>query len=238
MAAPGMTAFRVVVDETDLHVQIAAGEARLEVPPGIRALALQAVHEARGMVTEEIALDRAFAAGLDPLPPRQGCPEMVRAMYDAGLRAGTGPMAAVAGAVAEFVGRALLEHTDEVIVENGGDIFLATARERTIAVHAGGSPLSGKVGIRIPAGAQLGVCTSSGAVGHSFSMGKADAAAIVAADAAYADAVATAAGNRVKCPADVEAAIEWVSGLDGIDFSTIIIGNTLGAWGTLELVRL
>ncbi len=107
-------------------------------------------------------------------------------------------------------------YSPEVIVENGGDIFLKTSQAATVALYAGNSPLSLKVGILLAAAmTPLGVCTSSGTVGHSLSLGRADAACVLAADTALADAAATALGNRVKVPDDIPAALEWLSNTPG-----------------------
>jgi len=72
-------------------------------------------------------------------------------MSDAALAAGTGPMSAVAGAMAEYICRDLLTEFDaeEVIVENGGDIFMILTAPVTVAVHAGDSPLSDKIALQI-----------------------------------------------------------------------------------------
>jgi len=152
-------------------------------------------------------------------------------MIEAARACDVGPMAAVAGAVAQAVGEALLADSKQIIVENGGDIFLHTARPRTAAIYAGASPLSGTLGIRISRLNQpLGLCTSSGTVGPSLSFGKADAAIVLAESAALADAAATALGNRVKAAADIEPALEAVSRIAGIYGLAAIIGDHLGAW--------
>lgn len=145
-------------------------------------------------------------------------------------------MAAVAGAIAQAVGQALVPLSPEVIVENGGDIFLSLAAPVTVALLAGDSPLSLKVGLHLEADqTPLGVCTSSGTMGHSLSFGRADAACVVAADAALADAAATALGNRVKTAADIGPALEWLARVSGVRGGVVIIGDTLGAWGQVEL---
>ena len=124
---------------------------------------------------------------------------LVKEMIRVSTLANVGPMAAVAGAMAEFVSKDLLKISKQVIVENGGDIYLATSRERTIGIYAGTSPLSMKLGITIsPEDSPLGVCTSSGTVGPSLSFGKADAVCILSKSAALADAAATAVGNVVR----------------------------------------
>jgi ApbE superfamily uncharacterized protein (UPF0280 family) len=120
-------------------------------------------------------------------------------MAEAASIAGVGPMAAVAGAVASFLGQVLGSCSREVIVENGGDIYLRSAHERVVAVFAGDSPFSYKIGLRVkPEDTPAGICTSSGTVGHSLSFGNADAVVIKGESAILADAVATQAGNLIK----------------------------------------
>jgi len=147
-----------------------------------------------------------------------------------------GPMAAVAGAIAECVGRELLTFSPEIIVENGGDIFIKTVRKRTVGVYAGESPLTGKIGLEIEAGdTPLGICTSSGTVGHSMSLGRADAVVVLSASTALADAAATAIGNRVNQSTDIDAAIEFGRNIGGLKGIVIIVGKSVGAWGDVKL---
>jgi ApbE superfamily uncharacterized protein (UPF0280 family) len=123
-----------------------------------------------------------------------------------------------------------------VIVENGGDIFLKIASKRIVGIYAGDSPLTGKVGLEInPKDTPLGVCTSSGTVGHSLSFGKADAVVITADSAALADAAATAVCNRVKQPEDINSAIELGRRIPGLKGIVIIMGSSIGAWGDVKL---
>jgi len=157
-------------------------------------------------------------------------------MAEAAQTAGVGPMAAIAGAIAECVGRELLEFSPEVIVENGGDIFLKVLHRRTIGIYAGDSPLTGKIGLQIEAkDTPLGVCTSSGTVGHSLSFGRADAVAVLAPSAALADAAATAIGNRVNKPEDIDKALELARGIAGLKGVVIIIGESIGVQGNIKL---
>jgi ApbE superfamily uncharacterized protein (UPF0280 family) len=171
--------------------------------------------------------------------PMPGAPEIVLDRTDAARICDVGPMAAVAGAVAERVGRELLAETGEVLVENGGDIFIYTMLPRVAAIFAGESPFSGKLGIRIKQLSQpIGLCTSSGTVGPSLSFGKADAAIVLANSAALADAAATALGNRVQEPGDIERALELLEMIPGVLGGAVIMGEHLGAWGEVELEKL
>jgi hypothetical protein len=133
------------------------------------------------------------------------------------------------------VGRELLKKSREVIVENGGDIFLSTKKGRLVAVFAGDSPLSGRIALKISPG-EVGVCTSSGTVGHSLSFGKADAVVVVSPDTLLADAAATALGNRVRSEEDIKKALHFAQEIPGIKGVVVVKGEKLGAWGEVELV--
>ncbi len=145
-------------------------------------------------------------------------------------------MAAVAGAVAQHVGDGLLNLSDEVIVENGGDVFVMADGIMTLGIYAGDTPLGGKLGIRIDcAGSPLGVCTSSAVIGHSLSLGKADAAVVISRSCTLADAVATATANRVQSPKDVSSAVDFAREIPGVLGVVVIAGEKICAWGDLEL---
>ena len=225
--SPDLVGFAVVVGETDLYIQ---AEARLTNE------ALESVRQARTQIERHIQRYPDFATSLQPLPEPDDCPALVREMYQAAQQAGTGPMAAVAGAVAAYVGQQLLAKSSQVIVENGGDIFLATQVARVMAIEAGQSRFSGEIGLAIPGGVRLGVCTSSGTVGHSVSSGQADAAVVVAPDAALADAVATATANRIQGPQDCQQAVTWATQLPGILGAVAICGDKMAVGGEVEIV--
>jgi ApbE superfamily uncharacterized protein (UPF0280 family) len=149
-----------------------------------------------------------FATTLVPWHEEAVAPEIVRDMIAAGRAAGVGPMAAVAGAVAEAVGRALLQYSRQVVVENGGDVFLKTDGPVVAGLFAGDSPLSMKMGVQVPDSRDgIGLCTSSATVGHSLSTGSADAVCVISRSCALADAAATAIGNRIHSPRDIKPAI-------------------------------
>jgi ApbE superfamily uncharacterized protein (UPF0280 family) len=225
-SARDLVYFRVSAEETDLHI----GARRfLQKEAHIAAL------QARAEIKAEIARRPRFAISFEPLKIHGTETELVASMLKAGITASVGPMAAVAGAIAEYVGRALLKLSDEVIVENGGDIFLRSEKERLVAVHAGESPLSGKLAVAVKPADGLGVCTSSGTVGHSISFGKADAALIIAKDCALADAAASHLGNLVRSADDIDAALDDTLKIDGVNGALIIIGDRVGVKGCVEL---
>jgi ApbE superfamily uncharacterized protein (UPF0280 family) len=160
-------------------------------------------------------------------------------MLLAATNASVGPMAAVAGAVAERVGKSLQTVSREVVVENGGDVFLRARREITVGLFAGGSPLSMQMGMRIqPEDTPCGICTSSGKVGPSLSFGKADAVTIWAPSTALADAVATALANRVTAPEDIEPTLELAKTIHGLKGALVVLEDRIGVWGPVDIVRL
>ncbi|MFN3567819.1 MAG: UPF0280 family protein [Caldimicrobium sp.] len=187
-----LKSFRVVYKQTDLLV-LAEKELVEET--------LSLVIDIRRPLEMYILKNPIFLKSLEPLPMDSEAPEVVKKMLYAGEVAGVGPMAAVAGAIAEAVGRALLQKnfTHEVVVENGGDIFLHLKREARVLIYAGESVFSGKLALIIPKELQpCGVCTSSGKIGHSLSLGKAEAITVVHRDTAVADALATSFGNLLR----------------------------------------
>jgi ApbE superfamily uncharacterized protein (UPF0280 family) len=220
----------VAVKETDLYIlaqSVLEQEAR------------EAIIQLRQQLEAYISANPLFQTSLVPLPADPRAPQIVKEMLAAAQAAGVGPMAGVAGAMAEFVGAALLPFTPEVVVENGGDIFLETSTARTIGIFAGASPLSMQVGISIPAERQpLGVCTSSATVGPSLSLGKADAVCVISPSATLADAAATALGNMVQGKGDIQQVLEAGQKILGVEGAVIIIDDALGAWGEYELVKL
>jgi len=225
--------------ESDLRrFRVRAGESDLLISAErpLRDAAERALLSVREELEGYLREDPGFGEALRPYDPRADAPEVAREMAEAGRSCGVGPMAAVAGAVAERVGRALLAGSAEVIVENGGDVFLHLGRPRVAAIYAGSSPLSGRLGLRVGLTKQaLGLCTSSGTVGPSLSFGRADAAIVLARSAALADAAATALGNRVQTEADIAPALEHLATIPGVLGGAVIVGERLGAWGQVEL---
>jgi len=230
LARDGLVPFRVTVKETDLYILARTS---------LEREAHEVVIHLRHQLEEYIRANPLFQTSLVPLPDDPQAPKIVKELLAASHKAGVGPMAGVAGAVAELVGRELLAKTPEVVVENGGDIFMQSSTERKIGLFAGESPLNMKVGVRVlPEKTPLGICTSSGTVGHSTSFGKADAVCVISPSTALADAAATALGNRVQGKGDIERVLEEGRAISGVEGMVIIVDDALGVWGEYELVKL
>lgn len=231
----GLVSSEVRIGETDLHI-LADGD--------VEAMAKELVIRSRLQLESYIQKHPVFASTLKPLPIDPLAPPLIREMLQAGRDAGVGPMAAVAGSVARYVGEGLIAAgMQEVIVENGGDIFLSRAGDCTVAIFAGQSPLSYNIGVHIRSEHMpCGVCTSSGTVGHSLSFGDADSVTVVADSIVLADAAATRLGNEVGVgrggKAGVNRALEQAKSIQGIRGVVIICDEVMGAAGDIELVRL
>jgi uncharacterized protein len=223
----------VRVKDTDLHI-LADRE--------VTDLAQELVLQYRLPIERYIQLHPEFAPALTPLAPDPLAPPIVREMLAAGSSAGVGPMAAVAGVIAEYVGKALLRHgCQEVMVENGGDIYISRNRDCRVAIFAGQSPLSMRTGIKLAGRSMpIAVCTSSGTVGHSLSFGLADSVTVVARSTALADAAATRLGNEVGRARGgdrgIKRALEMSRTIPGVLGVVVICGEKIGAVGEVELV--
>ena len=224
----GLVSFNVVVKETDLYVRARRN---------LRGKTLKAISKYRAVLERYIERHPEFLAALEPVEVEEDAPQIVKAMATAAAGVGVGPMASVAGAIAESVGRDLLPSSPEVIVENGGDIFLKTRERRLIGIYAGDSPFTGKMALEIqPEETPLGVCTSSGTVGHSLSFGKADACIVLSPSTPLADAAATAIGNLTVEANDIARGIDFAKGIKGIKGLVIIKGDRMGVWGEVKVV--
>lgn len=222
--------FNARIMETDLMIG-AESELKRE--------ALESIRKYRNMIEKYIGLHHDFLTSLKPVAASEDAPLIIKSMCEAAALAGVGPMAAVAGALSEMVGKDLLKLSGEIIIENGGDIYIKTKSVRKTGIYAGNSPLSEKLAIEVrPEDTPLGICSSSGAVGHSLSFGKADAAVVVAKNAFIADAAATAVGNLVKSASDMERAAQHGSSIPGVAGVVIIAGSAMAAWGNIKLLEL
>jgi ApbE superfamily uncharacterized protein (UPF0280 family) len=202
----------------------------------LKATTLKILKNYRKQIEEYIEKDPHFASALTPYKLLKDAPLIARKMQAAGKACGVGPMAAVAGAISQFLGKDLLKLTDEVIIENGGDIFIKTKKTRRVAIFSGDTAWKDKLILIIkPEQTPLGICTSSGKIGHSLSFGKADAVAIISDCAILADAVATAIGNMIQSPHDIPKAIRYCKKIKNIKGVVIVKDSDLGIWGDIEL---
>jgi len=232
--------YRALINKDNLtsyNVKIAESDLFISSDTNLADEALKSLIKHRNSLETYIKNHSEFRTSLLPLPEDDLAPPIIRDMLGKSKICGVGPMAAVAGAVSEFVGYDLLSQTENFIIENGGDIFLKSKNKLTVAVYAGESALSYKINILVkPEETPLGICTSSATVGPSLSFGKADAVCVISKSATLADAAASAIGNRVKSKKDFKSALDYGIKIPGVKGIIIICGNDMGAIGEVELI--
>lgn len=204
---------------------------------------LRYIIEVRKPIENYIKTHPEFKTSLKPILPNSSMPQIVKKMCETTLRLNIGPMASIAGTVSEYVGKKLLNFTKNVIIENGGDIFCNLLRPIKVGIYSGtNSIFSNKLAILVKLTNQnLGICTSSGTLGHSLSFGKSDAVVIISSSAMFSDALATATGNLVKTEKDLELATGYAKSFPESICVCIIKNKTISFWakdGCCELIKI
>ncbi|RZN64476.1 MAG: UPF0280 family protein [Candidatus Methanoliparum thermophilum] len=162
-------------------------------------IAKKAIISARMDLEDYIKRDPFFYITFEPYQPKKDVPDVVKRMLSASEKVGVGPMAAVAGTIAWIaVEKMRMAGSRYAIVDNGGDIAIINDKVCYVGIYAGSSPISCKYAFEIePRDDIIGICTSSGRVGPSISLGDADAVTVFSKDVSLADAAATAFGNFI-----------------------------------------
>jgi len=183
-----------------------------------------------------IEKNRDFLTSLEPIKQDKKAPKIAKKMIEASRRADVGPMAAVAGAIAEEVGYLILSKCDECVVENGGDVFLKLNSEPVIGVYTQNPYFKDNLSIKINISQNpVGICSSSAKIGPSLSLGRADLSVIIDKNTAFADALATKTANMIKSEGDINKAIEFAQSKD-VEGCLFIKDKKIGIWGKIELV--
>ncbi len=225
--------FQIQQSESDLYIGINHHSYSKE----IEIYSKKSLINFRKQLEEYLTNNPVFQSSHEPVKYDYKSPLIVQEMINASAKAGIGPMGCVAGAFSQFIGEAILKEfpVNELIVENGGDIYLSVMKDLDVSVFAGNSPLSEKIGVKVPSFlSPVGVCTSSGTVGHSFSYGKADAVTIVCKSTLFADAYATAYCNKIKSERDVDKVIREIKINPDILSALIIMKDKVGITGKFE----
>ncbi|MDD4801380.1 MAG: UPF0280 family protein [Syntrophomonas sp.] len=227
--------FHLQLKQTDLAI----GVDKESYTDSLLSLCEQEIRRLRADLESYIEISPEFYTSFEPVDLLPEAPPLAVAMARAAALAGVGPMAAVAGAFAQGVGEILKNYVHDIIVENGGDIYINTSRERMVAVFAGSSKFSNRIAIKIKSQeSPLGICTSSGTVGPSISLGQADAVVIKGINAVLADAAATGAANRVHTAEDLLKAVDYVKTIKGVMGILAIKNDRMAVWGDMEILAL
>jgi len=230
--------YREQIKSADLisyQVQEKESDLLVETPVLLFEEALASLKHCRMILEQYIAKNPLFRTTLKPYPPDDKAHPLIKEMIEVSALCQVGPMASVAGCIAQQVGEDLLNITDEVIIENGGDLYIKSSVLRRVIIYAGLSPLSNKLYLNIDSQKTgIGVCTSSGTVGPALSFGKADAVTVLSLSASLADAAATAIGNVVKTKEDIEKGLNLAQQIDGLLGVVIIKDDKMGMWGEIN----
>jgi len=235
--------YRDWVKDRKLHVtQIIEKETDIRITTNKaadRAFIEERINLYRYDIEKYIERDHRFLTTLRPLEVELNAPLIIKEMAGRSKEANVGPMSTVAGAISEFLGRDLLKKGyKDVIIENGGDIFLKTRKSRLIGIYSGRSKLWSDLCLKIkPKDTPLGICTSSGTIGHSLSFGQADSVVVLSKSASLADAVATATCNLINFKQDLQKALSFARRIKGVLGVVIILKNNLVSWGKLEFSK-
>ena len=194
----------------------------------------------RDILERYIRRHAEFGESLMPVAVHDDAPEVAARMALAAAAVGVGPMATVAGTMAQLAAEAAIDDgADEAIVENGGDMFLVCRQEAVVGLYPGPGPLADTLALAVePNATPMAICSSSGTMGHSASFGRCDLATVVSRDAALADAAATLAANMVKTPDDIDPTLERILAIEGVDGVLLVKDDRIGLIGHLPpLVR-
>jgi uncharacterized protein len=200
--------------------------------------AIDSIKHNRAQLEDYVAAYPKFVWTLKPVPAPEK-PLVAKLMAEAAEKANVGPMAAVAGVLADLAVKDMVIKGCEVaIVEDGGEVSAISNVAIDVAFAAGSEPLSKRLGFRLtefPAG----IATSSGRFSHALSFGDAEAATIFCRDAGLADAAATAVGNVVKGE-DVTSALEHgisiAKSVSGVEGALIVYKGSVGTWGRIPQI--
>ena len=182
--------------------------------------------------------DMNFLRALHPCQVQESAPWIIKSMSRHASKANVGPMAGIAGAIAEYVGKRLSPKHSIIFCNNGGDIYYESPEEQWISLSAPGSPFHNRIKICVPPALKgKGLCTSSGTTGHSMNMGRAYAVTILAENAFSADVWATAVSNQIRSYLDIDSMLAHCKAQDEIEGVVILVDDYLGIWGDIRLSR-
>ena len=157
------------------------------------------IHSIRRDLNNYILKNEDFLLSLNPIKADEDLPLIVKTMVDSSNIADVGPMACVAGTISELSLNYLISNGSRYsIVENGGDIYLINDEEVLCGIYSNNQVLGNDIAFRLkPRKSPLGICTSSGKIGHSISFGEADSVTVISKSSSIADALATRIANEV-----------------------------------------
>lgn len=229
--AKGETTYQVVIEESDLFITSQVN---------LKSQILARLNKIRQDIKGYIFLHPEFATSLTPIKEDPEAPQIVINMIRAGQIMDVGPMAAVAGAISQDIADFAARSSPDILVENGGDIFIHSTKDRVVGLlpHPDEPAV---IGIRIDKkSTPCAVCSSSATIGHSLSLGNGDLVVVKSKSGAVADAAATALCNIIKNRKSLVRINRIRNDLEkkGILGVLAQMGEELSVWGDMELTVL
>jgi len=189
------------------------------------------IRKRRNEIEQFIQKDKSFEVSLKPYNYSEKDPEIIKKMCESSEKLNVGPMATVAGVIAEYAVKAMISKgAKHAIVDNGGDIAIFTNRTINVGIYTGDKKTNRFAFKVLPKNEILGICTSSGKIGHSLSFGNTDAVTAISHDVAVADAAATALGNLVYARQDIKNAFKILDTIKEVTGAVIVIDDKIGIW--------
>ncbi|UCE81287.1 MAG: UPF0280 family protein [Methanobacteriota archaeon] len=199
--------------------------------------AVDAILNARAEIERKISKDPFFLTTFEPYECARTDGEAVRRMCEASRAAGVGPMAAVAGAIAQAGLEAMAANgCGHGWVDNGGDIALVLEKPAIIEIYSEPGASEAAALEMEPEGEIVGVCSSSGRLGHSISLGESNVSVAIGDSAVLADAVATAIGNGIRREEDLETCHEPFRHLRGLRGGLVMFDDSVSMWGRVPRI--
>ena len=207
-----------IIAEDDVYIEVAKRE----------------IQKCRSEIEGYIRKDDFFEITFEPYTCPEDAPEIIKKMCKSSEKLNVGPMSTVAGIIAECVIKAMIaKGAKHAVVDNGGDIALFSDKKVNVGIYTGNQSTEHLAFQVLPENKIIGICTSSGKIGHSLSFGNTDAVVVVSHDVSLADASATALGNIVNIKKDIKGAFKILENIKKITGAMIIIDNKIGLWGKL-----
>jgi len=223
-----------------VHFEVGETAVTIISEPEYHGIAKESIFETRDIIQRQIGLDPLFRDTLEPYLPAGSIHPILKRMCEASAMAGVGPMATVAGAVADMAVRSMRDAgARNAIVDNGGDIALLIEVPVDVGIYSG--EFTSGIGFRCePREGIFGICTSSRTVGPSISFGRADSVTVISENVLLADACATRLGNDMVShrEEDLKGAIEQVCDIEGVEGAFVVMGEKVAMKGRLpHLIR-
>ena len=210
-----------IIAEDDVYIEVAKRE----------------IQKCRSKIEGYIRKDDFFEVTFEPYTCPKDAPEIIKKMCKSSEKLNVGPMSTVAGIIAECIIKAMTaKGAKHAVVDNGGDIALFSDKKVNVGIYTGNQSTEHLAFQVLPENKIIGICTSSGRIGHSVSFGDTDAVTVISHDVSLADAAATALGNLVNADKDIKGAFKILDGIEKIIGAMIVIDNKIGLWGEVPQI--